>query len=152
MLGSVDSAQPPVCNCGLACRNDGGRQAAADGCGELLDGVEDGVAVGLLLLAQPVQAIGHDVAEAQPDAQHEENIEYQDGQGCQPTGRQGKSQEADQGDTAAADDGDPRTELIVEPAGERGQNGSDRRTRQHNQSCLQRGAAINQLQVVGQDE
>ena len=37
---------------------------AADGCCELLDGVEDGVAVGLLFLAQPVQTVGHDVAEA----------------------------------------------------------------------------------------
>ena len=38
---------------------------------------------------------------------------------------------ADQGHTTAADDGDAWTKLIVEPAGERGQNGSDRRTRQH---------------------
>ena len=134
MLRTIDCAQMLVCDCGLACCDDGGRQAAADGCSELLDGVEDGVAVGLLLLAQPVQAVGHDVAEAQPDAQHEENIEYQDGHGCQPTGCKGKAQEADQGNKAAADDGDARARLIVEPAGELSQNGSDRRARQHYQT------------------
>ena len=32
MLGAVDGAQPLVCGCGLACCNDGGRQAAANGC------------------------------------------------------------------------------------------------------------------------
>ena len=152
MLGAVDGTQPSVCDCGLSCRDDGGCKAAADGCGELLDGVEDGVAISLLFLAQSVQAVGHDVAETEPDAQHEENIEYQDGNCCQLTGCKRKSQEADQGDTAAADDGNAPTQLIVEPAGERCQDGSDRRARQHHQTGLQGGAAIDQLQVVGQDE
>ena len=116
MLGAVDGTQPSICDCGLACRDDGGGQAAADSCGELLDGVEDGVAISLLFLAQPVQAVGHDIAEAQPDAQHEENIEYQDGRGCQPTCSQGKSEEADQGNTVAADNGNAWAQLIVEPA------------------------------------
>ena len=116
MLGAVDGAQPSICDCGLACRDDGGGQAAADGCGELLDSIEDGVAVGLLLLIQSAQAVGHDVAETEPDAQHEENIEYQDGHCCQLTCRQGKSQEADQGDTAAADDGNAWAQLIIESA------------------------------------
>lgn len=101
MPGSVDGAEPPTGFCRLTCCDQGGGSAGAQGGRELLDGVEYGIAVGLLSLSQLPEPVGHDVAETQSDAEHEADVENDDETVVESSAGKGESRQADQGDEAA---------------------------------------------------
>lgn len=116
IAGAGDGAQSTVARRGLAGGHQGGCQTAADGGRELLDRIEYGVPVRLLVIGQSTEAVGHDVAEAQPDAQHEEDVEAQYQRHGQVAAAEGEPEQAAQGDQAPADDRDDGSELVIQPA------------------------------------
>ena len=96
-----------ICNYGCG-------RAGSQGGRKLLDGVEDGVAISLLALGQLPEPVGHDIAETQPDAEHEADIEDDNETIGKSSAKEGESCQTDHGDKAARENGNSSAELVVD--------------------------------------